>query len=35
MLEAWPELEWEVTNQGVRGWAVLMRRKHLEQHREL
>jgi hypothetical protein len=27
VLEAWPELEWEVANQGVHGWAVLMRRR--------
>ena len=27
VLEAWPELEWEVEHQGVHGWAVLMRRR--------
>jgi hypothetical protein len=27
VLEEWPELEWEVEQQGVHGWAVLMRRR--------
>jgi hypothetical protein len=26
VLEAWPELGWEVEHQGVHGWSVLMRR---------